>query len=398
MTAAPSTSANASTSLSRTSSLRSRARALPASPSRLPPTHALSYFPPFEDMGSDAITAVIPDTPCQAGPSGSASPARLPGGHTKGRSLGSLAGIMSASLSWGLSSISCTTPPLASPPLDVGYDGSWQGPYGPPDNQAVQALTKRFTPGKRRVLEPLTLTHADEDDMSLALGVGGVHKRRLKSEVEVDGVLLERRHPAPSGELGPSPRSMRVKVDRVEDEDTVEALIDEPSSRPRNARRPRPRLRIPLPSFANWRFPLGPSSPVTSLSPDIPMEAFDMIIDNPCSTSSACRQPSPLERDDPLSPTQEEVDMIDSTLSLGPSASASTYSPSQPTTPSKVSLTSKESPIRQGVIPYPTRSAEKQLLCLERTISRMSEMSCETIKCGEDITPKASKVRRVIPV
>jgi len=116
------------------------------SPSRLPAADCMSYFPPFECMGSG------PSSPTpEAGPlTRSNSTSEVERGHTKGRSLGSLAGLM-------------TLLSPASSPLRTSISSA---PYSAPavhrsisDGDVLLALTKRVTPGKRRVLEPITLSN-----------------------------------------------------------------------------------------------------------------------------------------------------------------------------------------------------------------------------------------------
>jgi hypothetical protein len=80
--------------------------------------------------------------------------------HSKGRSLGSLAGLVS----WGLA--------LGNPSEELALTRTTQ------DGQAVEALTRRFTPGKRRVLEPISVCN---DEIAQV-----VYKRRSR-EVEVEG-------------------------------------------------------------------------------------------------------------------------------------------------------------------------------------------------------------------
>ena len=118
------------------------------SPSRLPASDCMSYFPPFECMGSG------PSSPAaEAGPSTeSTTSSDSERGHAKGRSLGSLAGLMTL------------LSPASSP--NRTFTSSSTTPHSIPtvyrstsDGDVLQALAKRVTPGKRRVLEPITLSN-----------------------------------------------------------------------------------------------------------------------------------------------------------------------------------------------------------------------------------------------
>ncbi|WVQ97686.1 hypothetical protein IAU59_004800 [Kwoniella sp. CBS 9459] len=449
--------------LSRSSSLRSRhktgtagaaaAAAGAVSPSRLPATDAVSYFPPFEDMGSPTLgpnQSACMDAGSRPGYSEiegfpkigessrsgcQADPAQYTlRRHGKGRSLGSLAGFMTASISWGLSSISCG-PPATPPPTAMSRSGSIQ------DGVAVQALSKQFTPGKRRVLESFTVTgHKDLGDqraeMESAMGREvSMHKRRMRSEVEVDHIVLGRCE-SMQGNMRGQPR-----MSLVEDEEMVENMVDTalpliPRTRSTRRTRPRPPLKLLLPTLPNWRFPLGPSPPVTCLSPDIPLEAFHITIDNPCThqvsprhqqSSKGLSNPHDIEDDD-------EVDQIDNHLYLdrtrsrsrsrsgsltpSPTTSSTATFASEPSTPLKSSnntdykidikrnsplaVTYNRSPSHQDMEKIEELGQEKSRLAkdlgLERTCSRFSERSCETIKQRvwgkkDDITPKPARVQ-----
>jgi hypothetical protein len=158
----------------------------------------VSYFPPFETMGSD------PEPVPEAGPS-----EPRPRTHVKVRSLGSIAGFVS----WGLA---LTSQPSPDSSASASASGSHVGvgvgagasagtsPARSPDDEAVVALTKRFTP-KRRVLEPITVSSNDITQQR----VGGAHKRRMKSEIEIEGILGHSRTPSSS----------------EADEDTVEGIV-----------------------------------------------------------------------------------------------------------------------------------------------------------------------------
>lgn len=124
------------------------------SPSKLPSTDGMSYFPPFETMGS--VDADTESNDSSAGPSrptvrttekDGASRAHSRGStpdsrrsdnsqrHGKVRSLGSLGGFMS----WAT-----FTPSPAGTPAEA-----------PADGKAVAALTRRTSQAKRRTLEPM---------------------------------------------------------------------------------------------------------------------------------------------------------------------------------------------------------------------------------------------------
>ncbi|WWC67567.1 uncharacterized protein I206_101476 [Kwoniella pini CBS 10737] len=391
------------TGLSRSSSIRSiKSKRRPSisgtiSPSRLPSTDCVSYFPPFEDMGSQAQEGESEggsdfNVANHSSSRGSTKDERR-GHHVKGRSLGSIAGIMSASLSWGLSSISCTTPP-AYPDIEKK------------DDSAVKALNETISNaanGKRRVLESFTLTTnqsvGEFDHLpSSALLVDGpekMHKRRMKSEFEVDMVLS--RSKSLGGRSGRTTYRARVMGEKVVgEEDIVESLLmAETPSRPLTTRKPRPNLRLPIPTLGSWRFPLGPSPPVTCLSPDIPLEAFNHAIDNPCS-STPSRLISPMKV---IMTNQEEIDLIEYELSPSPTSSNSfEYSPS---TPPKSNQLNHNSDVEISIKNLNSSAlwsesvSEKELdLNLRRIGSRTSEMSCETIKQEDwkDLTPKPSKI------
>ncbi|WVW78849.1 hypothetical protein I302_100812 [Kwoniella bestiolae CBS 10118] len=386
---------SSSSTLSRSSSVRScRSRKMTSastsasgaqSPSRLPSIDCVSYFPPFEDMGSNegcpssSSSSVERDN--SARPAGDepirASLNRRTSHHKKGKSLSSIAGIMSASLSWSLSGLACT-----SPTASTGINGTGNGN----DDKAVEALTKRFSSSsstsKRRVLEPFTLTPMDTAQDAGDRG-SKMHKRRMRSEVEVD-ISLIRSNSLQEG----MHRREGVRRSRDEDVDVVDKLLAETPSRPQSTtRRTRPNLRLPIPTLPNWRFPLGPSPPVTCLSPDIPLEAFSTAIENPCLLS-----PSRLT----FLPTTDgdEVEAIDCGLSPSPTSPCSFGNgPSTPpkdpvNTDDKVSIDHSDN---SKLSPW---SAQGKDLDLRRMESRTSELSIETIKQPQwlDVTPKPSKI------
>ena len=311
------------------------------SPSSLPPTDSLSYFPPFETMGSST------DDDSDQG----SSRARLPGerrGHGQGRSLGSLAGIMSASFSWGLSSLASSSS-SSSPQLACS------------DNEAVQALTKRCAPGKRRVLEPLTL--ATKEDVEIRRV--SLRRRRSKSEEEVENMT----------QAVTSPSKEEVGED---DEDLVEGLVGEvrphlPSGTLTTPQTPPPLIpsmpHIPPQSF-QWRFPL-PSPPITSLSLHIPSEAFRIEVDNPLTSRED--SPSPVTPD--IMAPDEDVDEVDAHLS--PTSAGD----SRPSTPPRHD-------IKYRMEVKGSHTGEP----LERTTSRLSVDSKRTVREGEgETTPKIGK-------
>ncbi|WWC59081.1 uncharacterized protein I303_101628 [Kwoniella dejecticola CBS 10117] len=411
--------ASNSNTLSRSSSVRSvRSRRRPSisgtiSPSRLPSTDCVSYFPPFEDMGSTSQHPNNEDVICPKHQYITSSEG-LPVDtgkihHVKGRSLGSIAGIMSASLSWGLSSLSCPSPPIHSETEKK-------------DDHFVKALTETISNaqnGKRRVLEPFTLASTEttanpivsQTDASSGLaGREKMHKRRMKSEFEVD-MVLSRSHSLGGRSARASQRGRKGENKIIGEEDVVEnvLMVDaQAPSRGQSTRRPRPNLRLPIPALGSWRFPLGPSSPVTCLSPDIPLEAFSTAIDNPCLLTPSRTAFSHQEQQGRLSTmamsNQEEIDLVDCGLSPSPTSPSSfEYSPSTPPKSDPADLTPDEVSIKRlspsscwadhrSDSDSPLREEE---LDLRRIGSRTSEMSCETVKQDwRDITPKPSKIVR----
>ncbi|OCF59189.1 hypothetical protein L486_03691 [Kwoniella mangroviensis CBS 10435] len=397
--------------LSRSSSVRScrskkfvsetQTQTLPQSPSRLPSIDCVSYFPPFEDMGSTSSfdgAETARDHRLHSRLERISSQHSL---HKKGKSLSSIAGIMSASLSWSLSGLACTSPSSTSTsPKHQNIDGN--------DDKVVEALTKRFsssssTSSKRRVLEPFTLTPLDLDTTNRHDGEdrSKMHKRRMRSEIEVDLSLIRSNSLKEKLHL----RGDSLKGDRVSinDEDLVDSMLGNTPSRPsaQSTRRTRPNLRLPIPTLPNWRFPLGPSPPVTCLSPDIPLEAFSTAIDNPClltpsrTTFSQSHSPSTGE--------EEEVEVIDCGLSV--SASPSPTSPCSfgngPSTPPKDHNGTDNVSIHNNSLSPWSNSKETKSnidLDLRRIESRTSELSIETIKIKQpsngwlDVTPKSSKI------
>ncbi|WVF70205.1 hypothetical protein IAT40_004993 [Kwoniella sp. CBS 6097] len=348
--------------------------------------------------------------------------------HGKGRSLGSLAGFMSASISWGFSSISCASP--STPPFTTMSRSASMH-----DDVAVQALSKQFTPGKRRVLESFTVT--GEGDLQEGTSATGTvtristHKRRMRSEVEVDAMILEGRD-----SLSRTSKD-QARGSLVDDEEIVEDMVNTQSSsiprtRPSCRTRPRPPLKLLLPTLPNWRFPLGPSPPVTCLSPDIPLEAFHITIDNPCQqVSPRHQQPAAKGMSSSQQEIEEDLEEIDSHLHLGrrrsrtesqsltpsPTTSSTSTFESQPSTPLKSSCIDyrvdikRHSPLALSQPLDEIDGTEKvedgnlklnlnRDMGLERTCSRFSERSCETVKQqvwgrNDEITPKAARVRRL---
>ena len=101
---------------------------------RLPRTDEVSYFPPFESMGSAPVSEQSTTTPYYP---------MVSTFQPKGHSLGSLANI----LSW-----------IAPPNIDTLTEGKRL--YS--DEEAVTILTKRCGTGKRLVLEPLSMGNANK--------------------------------------------------------------------------------------------------------------------------------------------------------------------------------------------------------------------------------------------
>ncbi|WRT65132.1 uncharacterized protein IL334_002074 [Kwoniella shivajii] len=354
----------ATSTLSRSSSVRSKA----TSPSRLPSTDSVSYFPPFEDMGSHE-QPISQDGQNDARSNHQRAHRQEGKGHAKGRSLNSIAGIMSASLSWSLSSLACTSPPLPS--------------SSDTDGKVLEELSSKFTPGKRRVLEPFSVATIDlsKEERSSSITKQKQHKRRMKSEIEVDIVLA-------TSNSNRRVESIRGRK-RVDEEDLVDNLLIETPSRPQlSTRRTRPNLRLPIPSLPNWRFPLGPSPPVTCLSPDIPLEAFSTAIDNPC-LSTPSRMPSPLKSPNTFG-IEEDVEAVDVGLSPSPSPTSPCSFENQLSTPPKGDHNLNIHV--EGLSPSWREKVESDL-GLRRIGSRTSEMSCETIKQDWlDVTPKPNKI------
>lgn len=189
----PSTRTGSPVTGPRGSSLRSKAVSA-VSPSRLPATDSVSYFPPFEDMGSICSEG-------QGSSSGQSerekaserdeegdSAARA-NSHRKKGSLGSIAEFVSASISWGLTPFAyantsqhsnyCheTLPPVPARPAT--------------SEEAVEALSRKFTLSKRRVLEPLSVCPQTEDMVvrEKEKVIKGMHKRRMRSECEVETMV-----------------------------------------------------------------------------------------------------------------------------------------------------------------------------------------------------------------
>ena len=173
------------------------------SPSRLPNTDTLSYFPPFESMGS--TSASDDDDDNEHHKAGRSSTVGRGSQHSKGRSLGSLAGIMSF-----------LSPTAVNPPLTIKTklpsSKSSTSISRSADGAVLEALSKRVTPGKRRVLEPMTVENEEIKPSVPVPTVGRVaprivegraqHKRRFGSEAEVENLLSRRRDRATSGKVG----------------------------------------------------------------------------------------------------------------------------------------------------------------------------------------------------
>ncbi|WVQ68877.1 uncharacterized protein L199_007086 [Kwoniella botswanensis] len=403
--------------LSRSSSVRScrskkfisetQIQTQPQSPSRLPSIDCVSYFPPFEDMGSTSSSDDAETARDHGLPSRLERKSSHHSHHKKGKSLSSIAGIMSASLSWSLSGLACTSPTTTSP-NHQNKDGN--------DDKVVEALTKRFsssssTSSKRRVLEPFTLTPLDLETTTSHDGEDRckMHKRRMRSEIEVDLSLV--RSNSLKEKLHVRGNSLKGGRDSMNDEDLVENMLANTPSRPSapSTRRTRPNLRLPIPTLPNWRFPLGPSPPVTCLSPDIPLEAFSTAIDNPClltpSRTTFSQSHSPSTGGEEVEGDEVEVEVIDCGLSV--SASPSPTSPCSfgngPSTPPKDHIAEDKVSIHINSLSPWSNSKETKSnmdvdLDLRRIESRTSELSIETIKIKQpsngwlDVTPKLSKI------
>ncbi|KIR60400.1 hypothetical protein I314_03693 [Cryptococcus bacillisporus CA1873] len=103
-----------------------------------------------------------------------------------------------------------------------------------------------------------------------------MHKRRMMSECEVETIIADTGYRGPEG--------------KDDDEAIVERLLDDTQIVKHQTfavnRRPKPAFRVRIPALPAWRYPI-PSPPVTSLCPDIPLEAFSIAVDNPCSPMTA---------------------------------------------------------------------------------------------------------------
>lgn len=87
--------------------------------------------------------------------------------------------------------------------------------------EAVEALSRKFTPSKRRVLEPFTLKESigpQTEDMIVKEKekvIKGMHKRRMMSECEVETIIADTGYRGPEG--------------KDDDEAIVERLLDDVS-------------------------------------------------------------------------------------------------------------------------------------------------------------------------
>ncbi|ORX33508.1 hypothetical protein BD324DRAFT_654096 [Kockovaella imperatae] len=242
------------------------------SPSRLPNTDTMSYFPPFESMGS---TSDSEEGDHDHEANLTAAPQVDPRAHGKGRSLSSLAGIMS----------------FLSPGSTTSHS---------PDSAAVHALSQRFT-NKRRVLEPMTSAEPPVSRLPTSQ-----HKRRFGSEVEVENLLSRRRDRVVSNV---------VKMDEL----AVESLVGD-------------RGMLTLPSHPSWRYPI-PSPPVAAVvsSGEISLDAFAKPIENPIKPTSR-RSSSASAK----SHHSSDCDQVEDDLS--PTISTSVQSLSNPETPKEKSV------------------------------------------------------------
>ncbi|ODN96501.1 hypothetical protein L198_04215 [Cryptococcus wingfieldii CBS 7118] len=389
------------------SSLRSSLRPRPSSPSRLPSTDSLSYFPPFEAMGS-----VCSDQAAGADGEGSSTGtshrekkreawqghAR---GEAQGSSLGSIKDMVSAGISWSLSGFACTAPPT---PADIAVTEEKRprhthssstskipskpqpvAPRLPHANScaAVEALARRINPAKRRVLEPLTLDESEHHLSVSTRSLGGwagprgeesvrdIHKRRMKGEVEAVGLARSESQGDVAFARKPStlcrskslhnPTTRRPPRLRLQNQPKVSIPVQSQQ----------PTLQVPLPTPYHWRFPL-PSPPVTSLSPDIPHEAFEMAVDNPCSPRSPRGPRSSL----PAFSVSARGELEQVEYDLSPSVSPTITSSSQPSTP-----------------PPPKRDLGYALITHSST--RPDPWSHLALGGGPVITGGAGKVRRM---
>ncbi len=199
-----------------------------------PRDRCLSYFPPFESMGSVDDESI-------AGPS-RCIPARKRG---KGSSLGSPAGLMS----WMTLTSSTSSPDIASS-----------------DVEAVQALSKRCSVGKRRVLKPLMPANGDLENERVKMV-----KRRVEPKVDSQEVVVRI--------IGKANRVIGKDDEVFEQSATREvrrhttSLLRLTSISQLLHRWSRPNLAVPLLSVPYGRYPL-PSPPVTSNSARCPHLCF----------------------------------------------------------------------------------------------------------------------------
>ncbi|OXC61922.1 hypothetical protein C358_02660 [Cryptococcus neoformans MW-RSA852] len=276
----PSTRTGSPVTGPRGSSLRSKAVSA-VSPSRLPATDSVSYFPPFEDMGSicsegQGSSSGQSEREKAGERDGEGDSAARASSHRKKGSLGSIAEFVSASISWGLTPFAYAN---TSQHSNYCHETSPPVPARPATSEeAVEALSRKFTLSKRRVLEPLSVCPQTEDMVvrEKEKVIKGMHKRRMRSECEVETMVTAIGHKGLEG--------------KDDDEAVVERLLDDAQLSKQQAfafnRRPKPALQVPVPTLPIWRYPM-PSPPVTSLCPDIPLEAFSIAVDNPCSPMTA---------------------------------------------------------------------------------------------------------------
>ncbi|KAI9635561.1 uncharacterized protein MKK02DRAFT_32951 [Dioszegia hungarica] len=398
------------------------------SPSNLPPTESMSYFPPFEDMGSDEPSpSAEEEEMCVAGPSRSSSPTMdARGAHGKNKSLGSLANFMAwATFSPTTESAPCRPSLAASQSAGLIPSASQQT-----DGERVEALTKRFTPaqGKRRVLEPMAVDEGNRGVTLLGLTTTGSmsevdravpkQKKRMGSEIDVERMIRAVKEDATGSRLG------------EDEEGAVERILGFTPLRPRVQRQ---HLSLPPPSLhlPNWRFPI-PSPPITSLSPHIPLEYFQIEISNPASTSTSPSKPSSAFSDlhelelDEIEGSLMSTDLTDSSsgsgsLSSGDSVRSHPVTPDRspprktvrqpdprfwtPSPQSAYSFRKSKGRFRVGddedEEDIETRGERLEMMLpeklkLRRTSSSGSKASCDsnaTIKAKEagDITPRAGR-------
>ncbi|CAD6588553.1 MAG: hypothetical protein TREMPRED_005094, partial [Tremellales sp. Tagirdzhanova-0007] len=235
-----------------TSSLSQLASRSPSrKPPRLPATNRLSYFPPFESMGSSTEELSPAPSRCDSVPR-----------HGKGRSLSSLAGI----ISWIAPTTALNVPQSATS-----------------DKETLQALARLCGVDRQRALKPTSPTiklmgkkEVDRPELS-----------RTRSEEELERTI---------GSV--AARQRETEEDEGEFRAFEKQIIETPCCR-------HSPTAIAVASIVSpaWRLP-HPSPPVTCLSLQIPIEAFHNEIENPINSTSPSKEEVGYEIEGTLSATK----------------------------------------------------------------------------------------------